>query len=277
MNRYSPEDYWQERIKKNFSLAGIGYLGLGLEYNKWAYKARVRALSRLLKKYQINPYKKRILDIGVGTGFYINYWNKLGADFIVGLDITEKSISTLEKKFPQYKFVKADISSDELNLERKFDIITAFDVLFHIVEEEKFEQALRNIREMSHKNTQILISDGFLKEYRSPRFHENYRTIDRYKTVLENNGLKCVTIVPVFYFMDNPIDKGVLKNDFIKILLPRIWFIITTIISLSNKKLGMLGDIIGYLIGAILFTIDGIILRYVKEGPSTKLMLVEVR
>jgi SAM-dependent methyltransferase len=277
MDKYRPEKYWENRLNKDFSLGGVGSCGLGKEYNKWLYKARIRTLSELLKKYQINPYKKRILDIGAGTGFYINHWKKLGADFVVGLDITEKSVSTLEKKFPQYKFLKADVSSDELNIEGKFDIITAFDVLFHIVEEKKFEQTIRNIKKMAHENTKILISDIFLKEYCSPHFHENDRTLNRYKEVLEKEGFKCVTIIPIFYLMNNPLDICALKNGFAKIVLPRLWTINKTIISLSINRTGLFGNIIGYLCGIILFILDGFILMQTKDGPSTKLMLVEVR
>ena len=120
-------------MSKNFSLGGAGHTGLGLEYNKWLYKARIRALNKLLKDEQINPRGEQILDIGCGTGFYIDYWEKMGAAGIVGLDITEASISRLTAIYPKFKFVKADITDEKLELKEEFDIITAFDVLFHIV------------------------------------------------------------------------------------------------------------------------------------------------
>ena len=205
VHRYKPEQYWQKRFSNDFTLREVGSIGLGYEYNKWLYKARVWVLSRLLRKHKINLHKKRILDIGCGTGFYMNYWEKWEVGSVMGLDITKKSVKMLEKKFPKYKFLKADISSSELNIDGKFDIITAFDVLF----------------------------------------------------------------------MNSPIDKNNLKNDFVKMALPKIWSIISSIIS-KITKLGIIGKIINHLMGAILFTMDRVVLRYVKAGPSTKLMLIEV-
>lgn len=272
---YEPESYWQKRLSKDFSLGGVGFLGLGAQYNKWLYKAKIRALSKLLEKRQVNPSGKRILDIGVGTGFYIEYWKQRGANFIVGLDITKKSVSALKIRYPNYKFIKADISSKELPIEGRFDIITAFDVLFHIVEEDKFEQAIKNIKGLSHKQTQILVSDSFSKKPWPLGFHENHRTMARYKEVLANSGLKPMAVVPIFYLMSNPADKRALKNGILETFLPRLWSVVHTICSLS-PKLGIVGKLLTNLVGLALYTVDGIILKYAEVGPSTKLMLIRV-
>lgn len=32
--QYKPEEYWEERLNKRFSLGGVGYLGLSLGYNR---------------------------------------------------------------------------------------------------------------------------------------------------------------------------------------------------------------------------------------------------
>jgi len=254
MRKYEPERYWQERLSRNFSLGGAGHTGLGLEYNKWLYKARIRALNKLLREGQINPHGKQILDIGCGTGFYIDYWEKMGAAGIVGLDITEASISRLAANYPGYKFIKADITDNGLELKGEFDIITAFDVLFHIVDEDKFEQAIKNIKAQSHKKTMILIMDSFLSQPRPPGFHENYRTIHRYREVLNNNGLRIVKIIPIFLIMSNPRVRRLL--------------------SLGNR-LGPPGRFMNYLLGCSLYFIDGIILRFAIDSPATKLLLAQ--
>jgi SAM-dependent methyltransferase len=271
MRRYEPERYWEERLSKDFSLGGVGYLRLGLEYNKWLYKARLRALSKVLKKNKIDVKGKRILDLGVGNGFYVEYWKKMRVSSITGVDITEKSTSSLKTKYPQYEFMQADISSKELRIQGTFDLITAFDVLFHIVDEDKFEQALSNIANLSHRDTQILITDSFLKESRPPSFHEYDRTMERYKEALSKVGIKPVVIVPVFYFMNNPIDMASIENKFMRGMLPFTWFAITRMCSLGNK-LRLLGRSVNYLLGLILYLADGAILRYAKNGPGCKLL-----
>ena len=255
MRKYEPEKYWQERLSRNFSLGGAGHTGLGLEYNKWLYKARIRALNKLIKEERMNPWGKQVLDIGCGTGFYIDYWDRLEVAGVVGLDITEVSISRLATIYPKYKFIRADITAKALELKGEFDIITAFDVLFHIVDEDKFEQAIGNIRRFCHKKTLILISDCFLKESRPLGFHENYRTIHRYQEVLESNGLRIVRIIPIFFIMGNHKVRRIL--------------------SLGNR-LGLPGRLMNYLLGGSLYLVDGIILRYVKDSPGTKLLLTQL-
>ena len=85
MSEYQPEKYWQERLSRDFSLVGVGCIGIGIEYNQWLYKARSSVLTRLLKKNNINVQGKRVLDIGVGNGFYVPYWKRKGAHSLVFL------------------------------------------------------------------------------------------------------------------------------------------------------------------------------------------------
>lgn len=276
MGKYQPDKYWENRLAKDFSLGGVGFLGLGKEYNKWLYKARLRALSKFLQKHHINPYGARILDIGVGTGFYVDFWKKSGVKYVTGLDITQKSISELTIKYPQYTFIKEDISG-EVSFKEQFDIITAFDILFHIVDEEKFERTIRNIRKMAHDNTLILISDNFLKEYNSAAFHENDRTLDKYKQVLHAYNLCVVDIEPIFYFSNSPVDVGAIRSRSLQLLLIASWGVFRRMLYYANhRKIRWLGGrIVGLVIGTLLYHFDGICLKFAKTGPSTKLLLAQ--
>lgn len=278
MNKYQPREYWDDRLTKDFSLGGVGFLGLGIAFNEWLYKARLRALNKLLHKHRIDPYGMRILDIGIGTGFYINFWERLGVKHITGLDITRKSISELTVKYPQYTFIRRDIS-EELSIKHKFDIIIAFDVFFHIVEEHEFEKAISNIKSISHTKTFILISDNFLKEYRPKAFHKNDRTMSRYKKVLVDNGFYITDIQPIFYFSNAPVDLAAIKSKAFQLLLKASWSLVRKVLSYtSHKKLNKIGGkSVGFILGWLLYHIDGLCLRYVKKGVSTKLLLARVK
>jgi SAM-dependent methyltransferase len=276
MEQYDPQEYWNNRLTRDFSLAGVGFLGLGLEYNKWLYRARLRALARLLKEHGIDPGKKRILDIGVGTGFYLDFWEKTGAKAIVGLDVSEKSIAELKAKYRYHKFVKQDISEPGILGGEKYDIITAFDVLFHIVDEVKFEEALKNIRNWSHNTTKIIVSDSFLRKSRSPAFYEKDRTLLRYKEVFNAIELEIVDLQPIFYLANNPIDIDVIRKKYLHFLLPKIWKFNGKCLRFG-QRLGSFGRAGNYFLGMLIYFIDGIILKYAESGPSTKLLLAHVR
>lgn len=276
---YEPEKYWEERLSKNFTLSGVGFWGLGVAYNCWLYKSRIRSLSKLLKENKINIRGKRVLELGVGNGFYVEYWKKQGASSVVGLDITEKSISSLKTKYPQYEFIKADISSKELSINGTFDLITAFDVLFHIIEEENFKQTIENIRTLASPETKILITDSFLRGDSNIGFHECDRTLKKYQEVLKNNGIKIVNVEPIFYFMSNPIDITVIKNKFLRCLLPYIWISISRTLKLSNSKAMRplsINYLVGHIFGFALYLLDGLILKFAKDGPSLKLLLAQL-
>lgn len=275
--KYHPRQYWEDRLRKDFSLSGVGFQGLGTQYNRWLYRARLRALGKLLKESRIDPRGRRILDVGVGTGFYVDYWKKAGAAVVVGIDITQKSVLELRHKYPEYRFLNADISCLGPDvLDEKFDIITAFDVLFHIVDEAKFRQALKNMARLSHQNTCILVFDSFLKEAIAPAFHESDRTMERYKTALDNAALKPVVTLPVFYLMSNPIDKARLDRRLARALLPRVWALISRL-PLLVARVRPLGEAVGYLLGLMLYAMDGIVLRHTPIGPGIKAMLVHMK
>lgn len=273
---YEPQEYWQKRLSKDFSLGGVGFLGLGLQYNKWLYRGRLRALTKLLKASSIDPRGKTVLDVGVGTGFYIDYWRRRGAKHVKGVDITEKSVSSLKLAYPQYEFVRADISARELPISHeRFDIITAFDVLFHIVDEERFRQALSNLRQLSHKGTQIIISDNLLKEPLPPVLHQNSRTLDRYERALAEAGLEQVAVAPIFFFMNNPIDRNRLNTRLLRGSVSMVWRCVAVLPLV--RRLGRFGEAIGFLVGLILYLLDGIALRSTAIGPGSKLLLAQPR
>ena len=270
--QYQPSEYWEKRLSRQFSLAGVGHLGFNLRYNIWLYKARLYTLRNILRKRDINFQKMKILDIGVGTGFYINFWEKLGVNDITGIDITTKSVKELTKKYPKYKFIKANISDKKIPLNEKFDIITAFDVLFHIVKNDDFEQAINNIKKLSHKNAMILITDNFLHEHKSARGHEYDRTLRYYKKVLSYNSMRIEGIKPIFYFMNTPIDIERISNKLIRIIIKQMWRM-TGIITSYSRKLNGFGEAIIHLWVIILYCADRIILKYTSVGPSTKLLI----
>ena len=72
--KFNPDDYWEKRLTKKKGLEGVGYTRLGSYFNKWAYKVRRHVFEKLVKENKIAVEKSRVLDIGSGSGFYINIW-----------------------------------------------------------------------------------------------------------------------------------------------------------------------------------------------------------
>ena len=86
-----------------------------------------------------------VLDIGCGTGFFIDRW-KSGVKRIVGIDITQVAVEKLRRQYPYVELHQMDIGDGAVGLSRNtFDAVSAFDVLYHIVDDAKYFAALGNI------------------------------------------------------------------------------------------------------------------------------------
>ncbi len=112
MDTHNLADYWENRLKKNYGLDGTGFIGLGISYNKWMYKKRRQVVIREVRYLGIDCSHTSILDVGSGTGFYLEIWKQLGCERLSGIDITSIAIENLRMKYPQYQFLRADIADN---------------------------------------------------------------------------------------------------------------------------------------------------------------------
>ncbi|NMX21368.1 hypothetical protein C5S30_02800 [ANME-1 cluster archaeon GoMg4] len=201
---YKPKEYWEKRLESQPNLKGVGCAGFNENYNKYLYSLKVSALDKILNKYYSITIKGRsILDVGCDTGFFVNYYHKKGAKKITGLDITKTSISMLKEKYPAYNFYVADISDPNhpLKLKEKFDIINAFDVLYHVTDNGKFETAINNISSLCLGGGYVLITDVFWKDDIIPAEHVRFRSLQKYKEILPKNNIEILDIFPIYYLI----------------------------------------------------------------------------
>ncbi|HEX6938034.1 MAG TPA: hypothetical protein VF158_01385, partial [Longimicrobiales bacterium] len=65
---YHPDRYWSERLSRYWSLQGVGYIGYGERYNRYLYRAKVRALRTAVEAHGIEVRGRAVLDLGPGIG-----------------------------------------------------------------------------------------------------------------------------------------------------------------------------------------------------------------
>lgn len=212
-NDFDSHTYWEKRLSNQIDLQGTGHRGFDLEYNRWFYMAQADSLDMLLKRNQIVLRDLSVIDIGSGNGFYIDFMKKRGASKIVGVDITQTSVNYLKANFPDCDFYNADISDINLKLPGKFDILTAISVLFHIVDDIKFAQAIQNIGNLVKPRGFAILSDKFSKPLLNPASHVAFRSYAVYENELKKAGFIVLDTLPMFYF---------LNRTFIPIIGPRL-------------------------------------------------------
>jgi len=268
MNKpYVPREYWENRFSTSgLNLNAVGYSKLGLVYNTWLYRLRLLVLDRALRRINLSAINSNLLDIGVGSGAYIDFWQKKGIRNLTGIDITEISINILKDKYPAYCFLKSDIASNEIEqIDGQYEIITAFDILFHIVDDAGFHTAISNISKLVKDGGWVIISDTFCDHPWGPIFHEYHRSIKNYQSEIEQQHLVIKHIEPIFFTMLTPLCGSKLM----------LW--LNTIRNRSIAKLNS-RSYTRWLINFLaipLFSVDLILGQLFHRGPSLKFLIAQ--
>ena len=271
--QYENDRYWTQRLEREFTLAGVGHAGVGLAFNRWAYKVRRRVLLRALKDLNIPIEGSRLLELGFGTGFYLDLWRERAVKQVIGFDITEIAVNAARERFGSgataaWRFNKADIGAplDLGDATGKCDIATAFDVLFHLVEDKNWNGALDNITRALKPGGHAVIFDKY-QQVENAISHVRRRTLNTYRDALEKRGFEILTVKPIFFLMNSPTDlRGAGKLAF-----KTSWSLVKTPYKIG-KHVG-LGEMLGGAMGAGLYVPELMLSRMFLNGPSTKLLV----
>ena len=96
---------------------------------------------------------KKILDLGCGTGEFLNNYYGMGAE-CSGIDI-ENNFKIKNKK--NFKLINIEANKFLKNCKKKFDVIFLFEFLEHLEEQDKY-QLFENLTKNLNKNAYIFIS-----------------------------------------------------------------------------------------------------------------------
>ncbi len=270
---FDNRQYWESRLREHYSLAGVGFLRLGRRFNEWMYRVRGEVFDRAVAgidratgdRSTVNTWAgAEVLDVGSGTGFYVNRWLRLGAR-VTGLDLTDVAVAELTRAFPAARFVRADIGGEMTGAplaRASFDAASAFDVLFHIVDDAQYAGAFHNIASLLRPGGWFFWSDNFLRHPVERVAHQASRTLSESLRLVEAAGFEVLGRVPMFVLMNYPADTT-------SRLARWAW---TAMVAPAT-----LGEPLGWMLGAALFPLERALLRRVREGPSTELMICRKR
>jgi 2-polyprenyl-3-methyl-5-hydroxy-6-metoxy-1,4-benzoquinol methylase len=173
---YDAEKYWQDRFSKyGLSMKGVGDEGLSEEDNERMYQEAAQAFLALCQRERIDFPNTRVLEIGCGNGFYAHLLAEQKVQSYVGVDITDVFFPELEKKHPDFEFVRKDVTADELNGE--FDLIIMIDVIEHITTPDKLKTAFDNVKGHLAKGSIFMVAPVSDKSKRS-LFYVRFWSLD---------------------------------------------------------------------------------------------------
>ncbi len=181
---YKPQEFWDQRLSEQFDLRGTGETGLSLAYNEACYTLRREVLDRALRDVRVDPRSRRVLDVGCGSGFWTGYYLARGAVY-TGMDISSVSVERLSKSHPQSRFIHSDVS--EVALDERYDLVNAFDVLYHITDDARWGSAVRNLASAVTPGGLLLVTDVF-KDLGGIAEHNVMRPLSRYMDLIAPLG-----------------------------------------------------------------------------------------
>lgn len=172
---FKSSEYWENRYKGGQN-SGNGSYGFLAEYKS-------EFINNFIKENEITS----LLEYGCGDGNQLTY---LSCDKIIGVDVSQTAIDKCRELVPNGNFIC--LESDSFPKE-KTDLLLSLDVIYHLVEDDVYEEYISNI--INHRSKYVIIysidssnEEGFSKHVRPRKFstHEKLNEIYNLEEVVKN-------------------------------------------------------------------------------------------
>lgn len=104
------------------------------------------------------------LDIGSGSGHWIDFYRSLGSSKAVGVDVSRSSVNFLKEKYmgsSDVKIYNGRISEISEQLDERFNIVNAIGVMFHIVDDNDWEKTIKSVANLLKDGGLFIVGGHF--------------------------------------------------------------------------------------------------------------------
>ncbi len=204
---FDAREFWERSLSQNFDLRGTGHPALSAAYNERCYRLRGFVLDRLLEQHRVPVAGRNVLDAGCGSGYFVEYFIERGGR-VTGVDLTEVSVQRMRERFPQSTFEIGDLGTWRPS--RTYDLVSCFDVLFHIVDDAAWERALTNLCDAVAPGGWLVFTEYFPNHTSGQEAeHNRSRGRNAYEVGLIARGLAVMGERPTHHLMNR--DLGPLR------------------------------------------------------------------
>ncbi len=253
---YDARRYWDQRLDRDFTLRGVGVRNLSREYNTWLYRVRDRVFRRTLGVLDLDLSAAKVLDVGAGVGFYVERWKRRGAE-VTAIDIADSAVERLRARHPDVRFERLDVSGDLDALGTGYDVVSAFDVLFHIVDDERYRRALHNVHRLLRPGGWFVFTDTLAARRSQSAKHYVRRSLAEVEAAVRDAGFEVVHRRPAFFVMTYPFDLDKRWRD--------LWSR-----HVGSRVTTAFG---GTVLGALLFLPELALTRLYADGPASEIVV----
>ena len=269
--------YWRDLVRPSSTddLAQVGHPDMGTAFNRSAYALRLKALERALRDVSVEPRTACVFEAAYGTGFYLEYWRARGCKHVCGVDISEGACARGQINFPNYDLRVGDLATldkqqDWRELLGRFDVVTAIDVIYHLVDDDRAALAMTHL-------AALLGAGGIMVLTEKPQGLDGPRTeasiVRRrpwrwYDDILGRRGLVREVTLPVMWGMDPPSRFAARTPSYR--LSRALWVGMRAPLKLSGF-VPSIQERLGSAIGPVGRSIDAALLKVTQRTPSLEM------
>ncbi len=170
---------------------------------------RLERLKQAMEATHCQFKNRTVLEIGCGTGVYTQVCHDAPVEAYTGVDITAISVQNLAKHYPTFRFIQADLSDEQFMITEQVDVVLIADVLFHIVDDERFHNAIINLVRSLKPGGHLILSDLLSLQSTDSSTHYRGRSFTEYQNKLSQQGMKIEHLEPIFATLHPPMSvKG---------------------------------------------------------------------
>ena len=129
-----------------------------------------------------------LVDVGTGSGHWLDFFREaLYVTSVVGIEVAATAVDGLRDKYAgrsEIEIVQLDIGAADFPLEdlgHNADYISAIGVLFHLVDDDKWLQALSNMKSLLAPDGLIFVGGDFGAKTQNLQYHQ----VDEFESLAE--------------------------------------------------------------------------------------------
>jgi SAM-dependent methyltransferase len=204
---FDARHYWARRLTDGAQLAATGTRPFGEDYQLWLYRLKEAAVRRAISQCRGDVSGADVLNVGCGWGYFEPLFAQWGAAQVTGIDFVESTVQALKARGGPFEYHTGDIGGalPAALTGRTFDVVTAIDVLYHLVDERAFVRAVRNLCSLCRPDGGMLVwTDAPWRATRQDEQHPHcrYRNWSRYQAIFEEFGLTRLAATPMYHLFD---------------------------------------------------------------------------
>lgn len=169
-----------------------------LFWTHYHYNLVENGIMEMVVKHDLPVKGASILDIGVGTGHWLEFYTTyFEPSQLWGVDFAPGPLEKLEDIFSsRVRFQQWDISETIPDCLKsiRFDIVNAIGIIFHIVDDRKWETAIRNLSSLLKENGILIIGGDFGNVTKDRGVMRKTRSLLNWQTLANNLDLNILDI-----------------------------------------------------------------------------------